>query len=234
MARPVKVADTVEVLYDEKRWALFRRLRERTKEIMLALSRRSVASIVHGSVARGDVDQASDVDVFVPSVVQSYEVELALEDAGLKPIEREIVVATPWQLPKAHVYISDDSSVTFPLIKPKALDVEFYYFGGAVDLNQLKKEKRVAGVDKRLMLIEPTSKGHVESQVIGREAEVAKKIGVSREIVRERVQVLTRRADVGHTGIFIKRLLAPEENFEAVMQQLVKERPEIKIRLKEK
>jgi len=46
--------------------------------------------------------------------------------------------------------------------------------------------------------------------------------------------VLTRRADVGHTGIFIKRMLAPEESFEAVMQQLVKERPEIKIRLKEK
>jgi len=70
--------------------------------------------------------------------------------------------------------------------------------------------------------------------VMGREAEAAKKIGVSREIVHERVQVLTRRADVGHTGIFIKRMLAPEESFEAVMQQLVKERPEIKIRLKEK
>ena len=234
MARPVKVADTVEVLYDERRWALFRQLRQRARDIMLALSRRNIASIVHGSVARGDVDQASDVDIFVPSTVRSYEVELALGDAGFNQIEREIVVATPWQLPKAHIYLDKNCSVTFPLAKPKRLEVEFYYFGGAVDLRQVEREIRAAGVDKRLMLIEPTLRGHIESQVIGRESEVAKKVGVSREIVSERVQVLTRRADVGHTGVFIKRKLARDEAFEAVMQQLLKENPEMKIRLKEK
>jgi hypothetical protein len=234
MARPVKVADTVEVLYDERRWALFRQLRQWAREIMLALSRRNVVSIVHGSVARGDVDQASDVDIFVPSMVRSYEVELALEDAGLKPIEREIVVATPWQLPKAHIYLDENSSVTFPLTKPKRLEVEFYYFGGAADLRQVEREIRAAGVDKRLMLIEPTPRGHVESQVIGREAEVAKRIGVGQDIVRERVQVLTRRADIGRTGVFIERKLAPDETFESAMQRLVKENPEVKIRLREK
>jgi hypothetical protein len=234
MVRPVKVADTAEVLYDEKRWALFKQLRERTKKIMLALSRRSVASIVHGSVARGDVDPKSDVDIFVPSVVRSYEVELALGDAGFVPIEREIVVATPWQLPKAHIYLDKNSSVTFPLTKLKRLEVEFYYFGGAIDLRQVERGSRAAGVDKRLMLIEPTPRGHVESQVIGREAEVAKRIGVGQDIVRERVQVLTRRSDVGHTGVFIERKLAPDEAFEAVMQQLLNENPEMKIRLKGK
>jgi len=234
MARPVKVADTVEVVYDEERWVLFKRLRERTKEIMLTLSRRNVASIVHGSVARGDVDEASDVDIFVPSIVRSYEVELALGDAGFTPIEREIVVATPWQLPKAHIYLEQNSSVTFPLTKPKRLEVEFYYFGGAVDLRQVEREIRAAGVDKRLMLIEPTPRGHVESQVIGREAEVAKRIGVGQDIVQERVQVLTRRADIGHTGVFIKRKLAKDEGFETVLQQLLKEKPEMNVRLKEK
>ncbi|PIU14602.1 MAG: DNA polymerase subunit beta [Hadesarchaea archaeon CG08_land_8_20_14_0_20_51_8] len=234
MARPVKVADTVEVLYDEKRWTLFRQLRQRARDIMLALSRRNVVSIVHGSVARGDVDRASDVDIFVPSIVQSYEVELALDDAGFVPIEREIVVATPWQLPKAHIYLDKNCSVTFPLTKPKRLEVEFYYFGGAIDLRQVEREIRAAGVDKRLMLIEPTPQGHVESQVIGREAEVAKQIGVGQDIVRERVQVLTRRSDVGHTGVFIERKLAPDEGFEAVMQQLLNENPEMKIRLRGK
>jgi len=234
MARPVKVADTVEVVYDEERWVLFKRLRERTKEIMLTLSRRNVASIVHGSVARGDVDEASDVDIFVPSIVRSYEVELALGDAGFTPIEREIVVATPWQLPKAHIYLEQNSSVTFPLTKPKRLEVEFYYFGGAVDLRQVEREIRAAGVDKRLMLIEPTPRGHVESQVIGREAEVAKRIGVGQDIVQERVQVLTRRADIGHTGVFIKRKLAKDEGFETVLLQLFNENPEMKIRLREK
>jgi predicted nucleotidyltransferase len=234
MVRPARVADTVEVVYDAKRWALFKQLRGRTKEIMLALAGRNIASIVHGSVARGDVDQASDVDIFVPSTVRSYEVELALEDAGLKPIEREIVVATPWQLPKAHIYLDENSSVTFPLVRPKRLEVEFYYFGGAADLRQVEREIRAAGVDKRLMLIEPTPRGHIESQVIGREAEVAKRIGVSQGIVRERVQVLTRRSDVGHTGVFIERKLAPDETFEAALERLVKENPEIKIRLREK
>ncbi len=234
MARPVKVADTVEVLYDEKRWALFRQLRQLARDIMLALSRRNVVPIVHGSVARGDVDRASDVDIFVPSIVQSYEVELALDDAGFAPIEREIVVATPWQLPKAHIYLDKNCSVTFPLTKPKRLEAEFYYFGGAVDLRQVEREIRAAGVDKRLMLIEPTPRGHVESQVIGREAEVAKRIGVGQDIVRERVQVLTRRSDVGHTGVFIKRKLAKDEGFETVMQQLLNENPEMKIRLKGK
>jgi len=185
-------------------------------------------------VARGDVDRASDVDIFVPSIVQSYEVELALDDAGFVPIEREIVVATPWQLPKAHIYLDKNCSVTFPLTKPKRLEVEFYYFGGAIDLRQVEREIRAAGVDKRLMLIEPTPRGHVESQVIGREAEVAKRIGVGQDIVRERVQVLTRRSDVGHTGVFIERKLAPDEAFEAVMQQLLNENPEMKIRLKGK
>jgi len=234
MTRPVKVADTVEILYDEKRWALFRQLRQLTKEIMLALSKRNVASIVHGSVARGDIDQASDVDIFVPSIVRSYEVELALDEAGFTPIEREIVVATPWQLPKAHIYLDKNSSVTFPLTKPKRLEVEFYYFGGAVDLRQVEREIRAAGVDKRLMLIEPTPRGHVESQVIGREAEVAKRIGVGQEIVRERVQVLTRRADIGHTGVFVKRKLAEDEGFETVLQRLLKEKSEMNVRLREK
>ncbi|MCS7131847.1 MAG: hypothetical protein NZ934_03875, partial [Hadesarchaea archaeon] len=84
-----------------------------------------------------------------------------------------------------------------------------------------------------LMLIEPTPDGHIESQVIGREAEIAKRVGVSLDIVRERVRILTRRANLGHTGIFLQRELAPDESFEAVFKQLVKENPAIKLRLKE-
>lgn len=190
--------------------------------------------IVYGSVARGDVDRGSDVDVFVPYLVPSYKIELAIREAGLEPVNREIVMATPWQLPKAHLYVEEDRSVTFPLLEPKRLELEFYYFGGAVGIEQARREIRVPGVDKRLMLIEPTSKGHIEGPVIGREAEVAKRVGVSFDIVRERVQVLTRRADVGHTGIFIQRVLARDENLEAVFKKLVDENPAMKLRLKGK
>jgi predicted nucleotidyltransferase len=179
------------------------------------------------------VDEKSDIDVFIPSVAPSYRIELALERAGFKPIRREIVMATPWQLPKAHIYIEEDRSVTFPLVPPRSLELEFYYFGGAASLKQVGESVRVPGVDKRLMLIEPTPRGHIESPVVGKEAEAAKRVGVSLSIVRERVQVLTRRAEVGHTGIFLQRELSPDENFETVFRKLVDENPAMKVRLKE-
>ncbi|MDI6642851.1 MAG: nucleotidyltransferase domain-containing protein [Candidatus Hodarchaeaceae archaeon] len=234
MVRPVRAADILEVTYTNKRWELFKRFRQGALEIMAALDKHGIESLVHGSVARGDVDEHSDVDVFIPYVVPSYRVEHALREGGFEPSKREVVMATPWQLPKAHVYIEEDRSTTFPLVKPKQLELEFYYFGGAVNLKQVKQGVRVPGVDKRLILIEPTNKGHVEGPVVGREAEVAKLVGVGLEIVRERVQVLTRRADVGRTGIFVQRELAPDENFEAVFKELVEENPAMKLRLKEK
>ena len=234
MIKPVRSADIVEIVYDEERWRLFKELRTRALELMEVLVKQEFDPIVYGSVARGDVNKDSDVDVFVPHVVPSYKIELALREAKLEPMNREIVVATPWQLPKAHIYIEEDHSVTFPLVKPKQLELEFYHFGGAASVEQVGQAVRVPGVDKRLMLIEPTPRGHIESSVKGREAEVAKRVGVGLGIVRERVQVLTRRRDVGHTGIFIQRALAPNESFEEVFKQLIERYSGMKIRLKER
>jgi len=232
MVRPVRAADVREIIYDEEHWRVLSGLRKRAIELMLALESSGFGPIVHGSVARGDVDKDSDVDVVIPYVVPSYKVELALQGAGLGPARREIVMATPWQLPKGHIYIEHDRSVTFPLVKPRQSELEFYYFGGAAGVDELKKDVRVPGVDKRLMLIEPTPRGHLESPVVGNEASVAKTVGVGLGIVRERVQVLTRRVEVGHTGIFVRRELAPEENFEEVFKQLVRDNPDMKVGLK--
>ena len=232
MVRPVRAADIREVVYEQGHWRLFSGFREQALEIMKPLGAMGLDPLVHGSVARGDVDENSDVDVFIPSAAPSYKIELALKEAGFKPAKREIVMATPWQLPKAHIYIEEDRSATFPLVPPKSLELEFYYFGGAAGLKQVEEAVRVPGVDKRLMLIEPTPRGHIESPVVGKEAEVAKRVGVSLDIVRERVQVLTRRAEVGHTGIFVQRELSPDESFEAVFRKLVDENPAMKVRLK--
>jgi hypothetical protein len=232
MVRPVRAADIREVVYEQGRWRLFSEFRGQALEIMKPLGAMRFDPLVHGSVARGDVDENSDIDVFIPSTAPSYKIELALKEAGFKPVKREIVMATPWQLPKAHIYIEEDRSVTFPLVPPKSLELEFYHFGGAAGLRQVEGAVRVPGVDKRLMLIEPTPRGHIESPVVGKEAEVAKRVGVSLGIVRERVQVLTRRAEVGHTGIFVQRELSPDESFEAVFRKLVDENPAMKVRLK--
>ena len=232
MVKPARAAGISEVTYDEKRWRLFKEFRKYASRLMKALAASGFDPLVHGSVARGDVDKDSDVDVFIPHVGPSYKVELAIHGAGFSPVKREIVMATPWQLPKAHIYLDEDRSVTFPLVEPKPLELEFYHFGGAVDVEQVEGAVRVPGVDKRLMLIEPTSRGHVESPVAGREAEVAKRVGVNLDIVRERVKVLTRRADVGRTGIFVQHELAPDESFETVFKKLIEENPAMKVRLK--
>ena len=229
MVAAAKVGDEREVVYDEERWRLFRTLRERARQIMEVL--REFDPIVHGSVARGDVDKNSDIDVFISQVVPSYKVELILQrEFGIQ--RRELVMATPWQLPKAHVYVDERCSITFPMVKPKQLELEFYYFGGAADLPAVEEGRRVPGVDKRLMLILPTPRGHVESSIIGRESEVARELGVSIEIVRERVQVLSRRAEIGHTGLFVRRELGPTESFEEVFKSEILENPAARLRLK--
>ncbi|MEA1904724.1 MAG: nucleotidyltransferase domain-containing protein [Candidatus Hadarchaeota archaeon] len=232
MVKPLRIAGKKEVVYTDHQWQLFRDFRERASEPMRGLEKLGIRSIVHGSIARGDVKEGSDVDVVILQVIPSYKVELALCGAGVQLSKREIVMATPWQLPKAHVYVEEDHRVTFPLLEPRRLETEFYYFSGAVGLEKIAREERVPGVDKRLMLIEPTKRGHVERQVIGREAEIAKRLGVSFDIVHERVTVLTRRAKIGRTGIFLQRSLAPGESFEAVFRQIVASNPAVKLRLK--
>lgn len=219
------------VVYPPERWGLLRDLRRRALEVMGALSRRGMEALAHGSLARGDVDEGSDIDLFLPQPTPSYLVETSLLEAGFQPERRELVMATPWQLPKAHLYLDEKTVVTFPLLKPRPLELEFYRFGGALGEEGLRREERVPGVDKRLMLIEPTPTGHLEESVRGREGEVAKRLGVSPEIVRERVQVLTRRREEGHTGLFFRRELSPEESFEKVFSSLVRSHPVLRLRL---
>jgi predicted nucleotidyltransferase len=219
------------VIYPPERWELLRDLRNRALGVMRVLSKRGIEVLAHGSLARGDVDEGSDLDLFLPYPIPSYLVETSLLEAGFRPEKREVVMATPWQLPKAHLYLDEKTVITFPLLKPRPLELEFYRFGGTLEAEGLKKGKRVPGVDKRLMLIEPTPTGHLEESVRGREGEVSRRLGVSPEIVRERIQVLTRRREEGHTGLFLRRELSPEESFEKVFSSLLRSHPILRLRL---
>jgi predicted nucleotidyltransferase len=96
----------------------------------------------------------------------------------------------------------------------------------------LKNNVRIVGVDKRLMLIEPTPQGHVESNVVGREEIAAGKLQISVDTVLDRTRALMRRDKVGRTGRFIERELIPEETFELVLKKLSDEKPEVRRRLK--
>jgi len=230
--KPTKHADSKEVTYTSARWQLLKELRSKAVEVMAALEAFHLSSIVHGSIARGDVKKGSDVDVFIAEPQNSFLVETALEKAAIPVNSRLIVQATPNCAMKAHVEVNEQITVSFPLMQMHRVEREFYRFGGETNLDQLKAGVRVVGVDKRLMLIEPTVKGHVESCIVGREEFAAKILGVSAETVLDRVHALLKRDRVGRTGVFIKKELAPDETFELALKKLSDLNPAVRRRMK--
>ncbi len=230
--KPKKHAEYKEVVYTSAEWALLRALREKAARIMTALEGFRLCALVHGSIARGDVNTNSDVDVFVAEPQSSFLVETALERASIPVNARLLIQATPNYAMKAYIELDAGASVSFPLMRMRRVEREFYKFGGEVNLNQLNAGDRVAGADKRLMLIEPTTKGHAESSIIGREDAAAKRLGVSAETVLDRVHALLKRDEVGRTGVFIKRELTPDETFELALKKLADENPAVRRRMK--
>jgi len=230
--KPVKRAEQIEVVYDERRWKLLEQLREKAVRLMEVLDGCHVRSVVHGSVARGDVSETSDVDVFLPSPPSSFVIETALERSGFRVVQRTIVQATPIYALKGYIWLDEQTSLSFPLVKLRPVEKDFYRFSGEATISMLKRDERVAGVDKRLMLIEPTVEGHVESAVVGREEEAANLLGVSLNTVLDRVHALIRRDEIGRTGVFIQKELAPDETFEQAMKKLADQNPAVRRRTK--
>jgi predicted nucleotidyltransferase len=228
--KPTRKDEYQEVIYSNIRWARLKELRSKAIPVMAALADSHLHSIVHGSLARGDVKESSDADIFIAEVQSSFAVETALEKAKVPINARFLVQATPNYAMKAHIQIDETVSVSFPLMEMRRVEREFYRYGGEADLTQLQADVRVAGVDKRLMLIEPTKTGHVESSIFGREESVAKQLRVSAQTVLDRVHALTRRDTVGRTGVFVKRELAPDETFEGVLKKLVEANPAVRRR----
>jgi len=214
--RPEVLHDNREVSYDESHWNTLHRLRKRALEVMHQIGTTGTKSFVHGSVARGDVTASSDIDIIIPQIISSYRLEL---DLGT-PLHRELVQATPSMVLKGHIHLEGDVVVSFPMFKLMSREEEFYKWGGSLDSVALESEIRVPGVDKRLILIEPTTNGHIESGVIDQEYIVAKKLEVSIDIARERVRVLTRREQVGRTGVYQTYELKDSESFEEVTKRL--------------
>jgi len=198
---------------------------------MEALEKSLLESVVHGSIARGDVTKRSDIDIFIAAAPSSFAVEVALEKVEIPVIRRLLVQATPAYAMKAYLEMDDSMRVSFPLMRMRRVEREFYRFGGETSIVDLRKNLRVSGVDKRLMLIEPTCLGHRETSIMGREEQVAKTLGVSVETVLDRVHALLKRDMVGRTGVFIERELSSDETFEQALKRLADEKPAVRRRL---
>jgi predicted nucleotidyltransferase len=215
--RPEVLHDIRVVTYEQSHWDLLDQLRSRAAKIIHRIeSSVAIQPFVHGSLARGDISKSSDIDIIIHQPVSSYRLELALG----KSHHRELVQATPSMVLKGHLYLAENVVVSFPMFKLRPREEEFYQWGGTLNLKELKDGMRVPGVDKRLVLIEPSPTGHTEHGVIGHEHEVAKRLNVSVDIAKERVRVLTRRDSVGRTGVYLNRPLAESESFEEVAKQL--------------
>jgi len=232
LAKPIKRAEQIKINYNNKHWKLLKNLRAKTIQIMNSLEISNIQSIAHGSIARGDVTETSDIDVFLPAIFSSFNIEIALESSGYKIHQREIIQATPLYAIKGYIELDNQSKISFPLVKLRSVEKEFFKFGGEASLNELKNEKRIKGVDKRLMLIEPTRKGHIETSVIGQEELVASILGVSHSTVLNRVRALCRRDKIGRTGVFIKKELNQNETFEQAMKKLADNNPAVRRRIK--
>jgi len=205
-----------KIVYDPSQWELLDSIRKKAITVMEKIS--DFQPILYGSVARGDVHKNSDIDFFIEHMPETYLLEMALEDIGIK--ERCIIQATPWHLVKGSITLFGGETITFPITESKRKEIEFYYFGGAIELHDLVKGKRMPGVDKRLILIRPLEDGHMEEEITGREAEVSKILNVSIDIVRERIQVLSRRDKIGRTGVYLNRTLMKDESFEQVLKEI--------------
>jgi predicted nucleotidyltransferase len=230
--KPWRHLEYREIVYDAERWALLKSLRVKAMRIMEALEAFHVEAVVHGSIARGDVTQKSDIDVFIPYQVSSFIIETALEKADIIVNRRLVVQATPTYAMKAYIEIGENVSVSFSLMKMRKVEREFYKFSGEVALKNLRNDLRIPGVDKRLMLIEPTEDGHRESTIVGLEEHVAKLLGISVETVLDRVHALLRRDEVGRTGVFIEKELSADETFEMALKRLADQNPAVRRRLK--
>ncbi|MBP1358046.1 MAG: nucleotidyltransferase domain-containing protein [Sulfolobus sp.] len=172
---------------------------------------------VYGSIARGDVHKDSDIDVIVfnPNILK-----LDLINADHK----FIVQATPFSTPKAYISLDTDEKevISFPLSKLKKDEIEFYWFGGLLSLEELRKDKRVPGVNKKLILIIPTQDGHEEIELKKNEDYASKILKISVDTIRERENLLKKRVERGHSGVFLTYYLSGEESIEDAMRILSK------------
>ncbi|MGB9134229.1 MAG: nucleotidyltransferase domain-containing protein [Candidatus Bathyarchaeia archaeon] len=230
--KPVRHTERLEVHYDKARWQLLKTLRSQAVNMMEALEKANIATVTHGSIARGDVTPNSDIDIFLTNPPSSFMTETTLEKADIPTNRRLIIQATPFYAVKGYIEVDKQRTVSFSLVKMRKVERDFYRFGGEVTLAMLREDRRVAGVDKRLMLIEPTAQGHIESSTVGREEETAKTLRIPLETILDRVHALLRRDKVGRTGVFIERELTAEETFEMALKKLAETKPEVRRRLK--
>ena len=223
-----------KIIYSKEDWTLLKNKRKLALKLLEMFAKEGFNPYIHGSIARGDIHESSDIDIIFFQEVPSFQIELILDKNGFKNYFREILMATPLDSIKLYIHLSELESITLPLSKFEKKSIEFYNFGGKIDIHQLKSDVRVSGIDKRLVLITPISQGHEEMSIIGNEANAAKEVGISIDTLNERKKVLLRREKYGRTGVYLKRPLQINETTEEVLKKMAKRKSIIRKKLFQK
>ena len=210
------------VRFSENDLKILHEKRERSKFLLEMFVKEGLNPFTYGSIARGDVHKDSDIDIVIEQSISPFQIELILNKNGFNHYFREIIMATPTDTVKLYIYLSELESITIPLSKFDKRTKEFFNFGGKINLDQLQKNIRVPGIDKRLLLIHPITDGYEEYSVIGNEHIAAKQLNVSIDLINERKRVLLKREKYGKTGVFLKRPIDIYESTENVVKKLIK------------
>ncbi|MFX1235622.1 MAG: DNA polymerase subunit beta [Promethearchaeota archaeon] len=207
-------------VYTEKEWDLLKLKRNRAVNLLEVFVKAGFNPYIYGSLARGDVHEDSDLDIIFLELISPFHIEYILNENGFSNYFREIIMATPNDSLKLYIYLSELESITIPLSKMDTSSLEFYDFGGKVNLNDLKRHHRVPGIDKRLVMIKPNHEGHEEYSIIGNELKVAKQLNIHLNTINERIGVLVKREKYGKTGVFLKKAIALQESTEDALRKL--------------
>ncbi len=201
--------------YSDDERELLTKFRTKTIKMLEILEDAGIKAFVHGSVARGDVSSESDIDIHIPVQIPSFQLDII---ENFEFANRRILMGTPNSTIRGVLSIHDDITISFPLSTPNEREDEFYIFSGLLHLEDLIFNRRIAGVTKQLLLIEPDGEGYWVSSIIENKRKAIQVLSLSQRIIDERIRVLTRRDKIGRTGLLIDHSLNPDENFEHALK----------------
>ncbi|UCE13812.1 MAG: nucleotidyltransferase domain-containing protein [Candidatus Heimdallarchaeota archaeon] len=203
--------------YSEEEKRVFSTLRIKAVNVLCVLEQTGINAFVHGSVARGDITSASDVDIHIPVRIPSYQLDI-IED--FKFADRRILMGTPNSTIHGVMSTHDNITISFPLSSPNEREHEFYRFSGFLYARDIQQNNRIPGVTKQLLLIEPKGDGYWISSISTNKQRAIKVLSLSQRIIDERIRVLERRDNIGRTGVLLDYSLSPDENFELCLKQI--------------